>query len=51
MEKGVVDKPTSKEEITKLRQKAIKEKDESGMWKKGWYYWGKRGGIPLKEEC
>ena len=51
VEKGVTDKPTSKEEITKLRQKSIIEKEKSGICKTGYYWCEKRGCIPLKEEC
>jgi len=50
VEKGVTDKPTSKEEITKLRQKSIIEKEKSGICKTGYYWCEKRGCIPLKEE-
>ena len=51
VEKGVKDKPTSKEEIEKLHQDSIKEKSESGICKTGYYWCEKRGCIPLKEEC
>jgi len=51
VEKGVVGKPTSKEEIKKLLEKSIKEKEEAGVCKEGYYWCEKTGCIPLKEEC
>jgi len=51
VEEGVKGKPTSKDEITRILKESIKEKEEAGVCKAGYYWCEKRGCIPLKEEC
>ena len=36
---------------TRILKESIKEKEEAGVCKAGYYWCEKRGCIPLKEEC